>query len=200
MEVAAELVEVPSMKCVANNHKSGQAMAEFLVGLVGIMFIILGLLQVKSLSTSSMDLFIELRGKLADAMVDPASTPSGYFVYASGNDMGPDKRAYTPDDQLMGSSADSFFPDFLAAVDYDGGTSGGTGLKRFLEEFGTRTPESDKYLKVEDTNDLAASFDMLLVSEDESVPILPYLSRLVGKSEIIFREKIWMPKSAGLRE
>jgi hypothetical protein len=202
-EAAAEAVEevplVDHKPPHQNSGKSGQAMIEFLLGLVGIMFLLVGLLQARELSWHSSQMNLDVRGELAEQMLGQNAVPSsGEMVYSEGHDKGEDGLLYTDDDLMLSASPFDFVNAFLEYVGYSGASSmGGSTTKDYLENYGVQDP----YQALDETSaNISDTFDMLYQDSHVEVMVLPFMQNLIGKSTIDLQEGIWMPHLGDLME
>jgi hypothetical protein len=178
--------------------KRGQAMVEFLLGLVGIMFLVAGLLQAREISYKNLKMQCDSREDMADLLTGAGSSQSGDFVYSKGHDTGNDKKMYTGDDVMLSDSPSTFFGSFLPASGYIEPPTGSGSIQEYFSEF--ETARNDPYASLEDTGDLGASFNMLFSQDSAEIRIMPFLRRIIGKNMFILERSIWMPKLDGLME
>ena len=168
-------------------------MAEFLVGLVGIMLLVVGLQQISILSTRSFEAHSKVRTLLAEQMMDPSADYTEGFVFATKTDPGPDGKNYTGDDRVVEGSADFFEKKqgFLPAVDY-------AELSGRLLEHGCPNP----YHRLADSEftDVSKSFEMLYAEDRGSVEVVPFLRRALGRGSVGIEQHAWMPELGGLME
>lgn len=174
-----------------NRSRAGQAMAEFLVGLVGIMVLVVGLQQVAKLSEGSFKMHFNIRKSLAEQMVDPMADYVEGFVFATKTAPGLDGKNYTADDAVVIGN-DGFFKGrrgFRYAVDY-------SALDGYLNAYDRDNP----YSRLSDSSfsDLSENFEMLYAMDMQSVEVAPFLRRMLGRDTLNLRREAWMPKLDGL--
>lgn len=178
------------------HSRSGQAMAEFLVGLVGIMFLIVGLQQIAILSEKSFEIHHKVRGDLAVQLTDSDDFIEG-FVYAMKTDAGADRKAYTGDDQIVVGTDDVYEGPFsvMYAVDYG-------GLNWYLSGYPHPSHDNDPYARLKDNGDGEESEDFAMFYAEERVPVevVPFFRRVLGRDSINLRQQVWMPALDGLME
>ena len=166
-------------------------MAEFLVGLVGIMLLIVGLQQISILSARSFEAHSNVRKLLAEQMMDPMSDYTEGFVFATKTDPGPDGKTYTGDDRVMIGNTDFFEKGqgFLPAVDH-------AELSGRLSEYGC----ADPYYNLTDSGftEVSKSFEMLYAEDRKSVEVVPFLRRALGRGTVNIERHAWMPELGGL--
>lgn len=175
-------------------------MTEMLAGLVGIMFLILGLLQYREMSIRSFEGHISTREDLAKQMNDN-SQPQGDFIFSQGASVGSDEKMYTGDDGIEPASPGFFSgaepKGFLSAVGYqDADMNNGRGLESYLSEY----ERQDPFNRLGTTSGLAQSYDMLLSTDTVQIDVLPFLRQLLGRSSITVERKAWMPRTEGLMD
>jgi hypothetical protein len=181
-----------------NKHsRSGQAMAEFLVGLVGIMLLIVGLQQISFVSDKNFKLHHKVRGDLAIQMTESGSDFIEGFVYATKPDLGADGQGYTGDDQIVAGNDDVYVGSFgvLYAIDY-GWMSG------YMADYLPASLENDPYGRLEDNGDGEESenFEMFYAEERTPVEVVPFFRKVLGRDSINLRQQFWMPALDGLME
>jgi len=194
-----EVPPVDRKLCKRGDKKNGQAMVEFLLGLVGIIFLLIGLLQVRELSWNSSQMNLDMRGLLADRMIEQTGvTSGGQMVYSQGHDEGNDERKYTDDDIMLSTSPYTFVDSFLAYVGYsEDSTFDGTRMKEYLKNYKL----DDPYKALDETpSDISDTFDMIYQDAYVEVMVLPYMQQLTGKRAIELQGGIWMPELGGLME
>lgn len=195
MKFGARLEEVPPVdrrRPISNDRsRSGQAMAEFLVGLVSVMLLVVGLQQISLLSDRSFAAHFNVRKSLAEQMVAPAVAYPDGFVFATKTDPGPDGKNYTADDVVVVGNDDFFEKGqgFLHAVDY-------AVLNGYLWDYEC----DDPYYRLSDSafSELSESFDMLYATDRQSVDVVPFLRRVLGRDTIDIQQEAWMPVLDGL--
>ncbi len=177
---------------ISKHHaRSGQAMAEFLVGLVSIMLLVVGLQQIALVSVASFRAYSNVRGSLAEQMADTHSDYTEGFVFATMTDPGADGKNYTGDDIVM-VGTDDFFEKgkgFLHAVDY-------AMLRDYLWSYDREDPYYN--LSDSDFSEMSKSFEMLYASDIQPVDVVPFLRRVLGRNMINIEQECWMPALDGL--
>ncbi|MEA2068646.1 MAG: hypothetical protein U9P12_05545 [Verrucomicrobiota bacterium] len=176
--------------------RSGQAMAEFLVGLVGIMLLVVGLQQASLVSRKSFKAYSAVREDVAMQLTESMERYSGEFLFADTVDAGNDRKNYTGDDRIVVGD-NSFYTEgngFLERVGYPG-----------ADEIGDRLNEYDRidpYSDLADTSDsdLSQKFRMHYAVDIQPVEILPFLRKVLGKDTVNLRREIFMPSWDGLME
>jgi hypothetical protein len=168
-------------------------MAEFLVGLVSIMLLIVGLQQIAFLSEKSFEAHTNVRSSLAEQLADPMSDYIEGFVFATKTDPGPDEKNYTADDQIVVGD-DAFYEEgrgFLHAVDY-------AVLNGFLYDY----EREDPYYNLSDSSftDISKNFQMFYAADQQPVDVVPFLRKILGKDIINVQRELWMPAWDGLME
>ena len=169
-----------------NHARAGQAMAEFLVGLVGIMLLVVGLQQVALVSRGSFDAHINVRRLLAEQMTDPMSNYSGDYAFFPTTDPGLDDKKYTGDDVRV-TGDDSFFTKregYRYAVDY-------STLSEYLDEYGCDDPYY--HLSKRTLADLSKSFEMFYAVDQQPVVVVPLLRQVLGRDSLGLEQSGWMP-------
>ncbi len=176
--------------------RSGQAMAEFLVGLVGIMLLVVGLQQVSIVSQKSFEAYANVREDLAVQLTDSMERYTGEFLFAETVDPGADGKNYTGDDRIVVGD-NSFYTDgngFLEYVGYPGADEIGDRL----DEYGLIDPYSE--LNDSSVSDLSKKFRMHHAIARQPVEILPFLRKVLGRETINIQHEAWMSSWDGLME
>lgn len=166
-------------------------MAELLLGLVAIMLLMVGLQQVSIVSNRSFEAYANSREQLARMQVEPNSDYVEGFEFVERVDPGRDEKNYTGDDELVVGD-DSFYTEgrgFLHMVDY--------GL---LEPYLWDYEREDHYYKLSDSSFsvVSESFSMFYGVDYQSVEIVPFLDKVVGRDSIEIKREIWMPSWNGM--
>ncbi len=172
-----------------NRSRSGQAMAEFLVGLAGVMLLVVGLQQISILSARSFEAHSNVRKSLAEQMMDPMSDYTEGFVFATKTDPGRDGKNYTGDDRLVAGNSDFFEKGqgFLDKVNHD-------SLVGYLPD------NPYDALTESGLTDLSKSFEMLYAEDRKSVEVVPFLRRVLERGSVNLERHVWMPELGGLLE
>ncbi len=161
-------------------------MAEFLVGLVGIMLLVVGLQQIAIVSNQSFKAHFNVRRLLAEQMVDPMADYTGEYGFFPTTDPGLDDKKYTADD-FMVEGNDDFFKKrkgFRYAVDY-------YSLEVRLDEYGRADPYY--HLSERGLANLSKSFEMFYAEDRQPVEVVPFLRRVLGRDIIEIEQSGWMP-------
>lgn len=169
--------------------RAGQAMAEFLVGLAGIMLLVVGLQQISILSIRSFEAHSKVRKLLAEQMMDPMADYTDGFVFATKTDPGADGKNYTGDDRVVAGNSDFFEKGqgFLDKVNYD-------SMAGYLPD------NPYDALTESGLTDLSQSFGMLYAEDRKSVEVVPFLRRALGRDSVNIERHVWMPELGGLRQ
>lgn len=174
-------------------------MSELLVGLVAIMLLLVGLLQVSFVSRTSFDAYTNVREGLARQVADPMADYSGEFLFAESVDRGRDEKNYTGDDSVVVGD-DSFFTEGNGLLE----SMHHTDMWQFLDMASEAEPEyeHDPYHLISDAffYDLSVSFSMFYAADRQSVKVVPFLNKVIGRDEINLKQEAWMPSWRGLRE
>ena len=175
------------------HRKSGQAMAELLVGLVGIMLLIVGLQQISIVSRRSFETYVDVRTQLANQLADPSSDFSGEFIFVDTVEKGKDTKGYTGDDRII-QGDDSFYTEgqgFLDQVDY-------SVLEGYLWDYERENP----YYRLSDSSFsiLSESFSMHYGVSFSEVEMVPFLRKVLGRDTLHLKSEAWMPAWDGIME
>lgn len=174
------------------HSRSGQAMAEFLVGLVGILVLVVGLQQISIVSKKSFAAHTAARTQVAEQLADPTwDDYTGDFVFVDAVDPGIDQKVYTGDDNVV-EGDDSFYTEgkgFLHAVDY-----------ALMNGYLVDHDRDDPYYRLNDSSFsiLSESFAMHYGADVQPVELLPVLRKVVGKDSINLKRDMFMPSWKGL--
>ena len=176
--------------------RSGQAMAEFLVGLVGIMLLVVGLQQIPLVSRKSFKAYSAAREDVAMQLTESMERYSGEFLFADTVDAGADRKNYTGDDRVVVGD-NSFYTEgngFLERVGYPGAGEIGDQLNDY--------ERIDPYSDLADTSDsdLSQKFRMHYAVNVQPVEILPFLRKVLGKDTVNLQREVFMPSWDGLME
>ncbi|MBN2162917.1 MAG: hypothetical protein JXR25_08760 [Pontiellaceae bacterium] len=172
----------------ALRRRSGQAMAEFLVGLVCIMLLLAGLQQVSILSGKGFESMNQARYSLASQYIDPTPESLG-FNFSGAGEAGTDGLNLTADDQ-HDIGVDVVYQDseygYLNSVNDD--LIGG-----FLDSAGIINPNTD--LKYNDgVYSESPALQMLYAEDEREVRISPFLKKLLQLDAIHLKREVWMPR------
>ena len=173
--------------------RSGQAMSELLVGLVGILLLVVGLQQISLVSRASFETHVKVRANLAEQLADPSSDYTGEYIFARTVDRGEDQKTYTGDDRVV-EGDDGFYTDgkgFFHMVDYG-------PVEGYLWDYERENP----YFRLSDSSvtELSESFTMHYAVGFEEVPAVPFLRKVLGRDSIQLKREAWMPSWRGLME
>jgi hypothetical protein len=173
--------------------RSGQAMSELLVGLVGILLLVVGLQQISLVSRASFETHVRVRANLAEQLADPGSDYTGEYIFVKTVDRGADQKIYTGDDRII-EGDDGFYTDgkgFLHMVDYG-------PLEGYLWDYDRESP----YYRLSDSSfsELSESFTMHYAVGFQEVETVPFLRKVLGRDSIQLKREAWMPSWGGLME
>lgn len=168
------------------HSKSGQAMAELLLGLVAILLLVVGLQQVSLLSRGTFEAYANAREQVAQLQIDPNSDYIEGFQFVERVDPGTDGKNYTGDDRMVVGD-DGFYTDgqgFLDKVDY-----------KQLEGYLWDWERPDHYYKLSDSSfsSISESFSMFRGMDVQEVEVVPFLDKVIGRETIVLKQEIWMP-------
>ncbi len=172
--------------------RSGQAMTEFLVGLVGILILVVGLQQISIVSRKSFAAHTAARAQVAEQLADPTwGDYTGDFVFVDAVNQGVDQKNYTGDDTIVAGD-DSFYTEgkgFLHAVDYG-------EMKDYL----LNHDRDDPYYRLSDSSFsiLSESFSMHYGVDIQPVELLPVLRKALGRDSVKLKRDMFMPSWKGL--
>jgi len=175
---------------MSSNPKSGQAMLEFVIALVGIMLVVAGVLTVAELNKANTDTLVRATERaIFSAMGNPiAETVPEVRDWAKG----PDGRALTKDDELVRGSFDNVRHGITT---FTAPNSDWTGTERL-------DGADARYKDVSDMNfglNTAKIMGFASGSDEESVETLPVSQTLLGLPEIVdVRNETYMPATGGL--
>ena len=165
----------------------GQALIEFLIGIIGIIALFAGLLQIASLSRAHTESMIEARSEAAeDAIGDTAFLASPDYIEAVME--GADGTRYSADDSFTdGSSAD--FLDYIVEPSASSATEwaiidGATGNQLSMLRSG-----------------LSPAYEMQMVrgTDSRDVDIIPAVQNLIYDAETIeVQSTVWLPWLGGI--
>ena len=169
---------------------AGQAMVEFLIGLVGVAVLISMLLQISMISYDRTGMVIEARNDVAQRLAGGA-LPSSDSDYLSGWDAGTDSQNYTEDDSSELGNAVGFMDGMTTAMDTP-------MLQARLESPFPANP----YLRFNDSTsgNVSEVFGMFRVDgRTDPIEMLPAVRRLVANIEtLVIEHEIYMPRTGNL--
>jgi len=175
----------------SSNPRSGQAAIEFVAGLLLLLLVLTGLIQVNRMARTSLFLHAVLRGDAGEqAMADTALSVAP--LYISDWQPGADGTRYTADDQPVRNGA--FLPATLAT----------------LTKYSVKSPNDWSYVTPLDRLPtsmvtlnssplMATTLGFIHREETLHVPVDPVIRQLVyGRDEVAIKEEVWMPLMGGL--
>jgi len=168
-------------------REGGQAIVEFIVGLVAVLVLFAGLLQVASLTKTHTDTMVSARRLAAEqAMMDVDAPTSPDYIAAWR--IGADRKAYTRDDTFSPGDAGGFEDRIVdrAAQDLGGwGIVDGITGNRVSDLHGSAAPGS--------------LFGLVEGQDRRSVDLLPAVRDLIyAAPSIDVRCDVWMTRTKGL--
>ena len=172
---------------IIRRSREGQAMAEFLVGLVCIMLLVVGLQQISILSQQGFTAMNNARHDMALQLADTTFTDWWRFGFAGPTDPGPDGRVLTADDRIM-EGDDTFYqePDgYLQKVD-------DYTISAYLAESGIYSPHSD--LKYSEVYSASEALNMAYSADLQTVELLPFLNKIFQRDSLFITRQLWMPR------
>jgi hypothetical protein len=169
------------------NRRSGQAMVELMVGMIVILALTAGMLQVASLTRAHTAVMVEARGTAgAIAMSDAFVT--AFPDYIAAVEVGPDGRSYSRDDTHTAASMADFdrvivAPSAPAAGDWD--YLDAVPRNRISVLHGSPTP--------------VVEFGLIGTEAHERIALLPAVRDLIyAADEIEVEGKVWMTWTRGI--
>jgi hypothetical protein len=183
-----EIARLESHGC--GSLQSGQAMIEVLVGIVALIVLIAGLLQVASLSSGQTGTMVTARKKAGDNAMnggEVASVPD----YIKDWQVSSDKKHYTADDTFSPADANQFEGTIIehAAIDSSGWTI-------YIDSI---PPDHNMFTTIHKSG--TPQYDLGLVEGHDStnVYLLPVIQDLVyGADSITIDSKVWMTWTTGI--
>jgi hypothetical protein len=170
------------------HKREGQAMAEFLVGLVCIMLLIAGIQQVSILSQRGFKSMNEARYAMALQYAENPPTEWPIFNFSEPAQAGRDQASYTADDTRPGGN-DRFYQEidgYLNKVD-DG------NLSDYLTQYRGYSVHSDLKFS-EGTFAGTTALNMMYTSDQEVVDVVPFMDKVLGRDRILIGRDLWMPR------
>ncbi|MCE9614532.1 MAG: pilus assembly protein [Lentisphaerae bacterium] len=174
------------MQRTANTRAGGQAMIEFIIGLVAMLALVAGLIQLVTLARTQLETMTEARrqaGRLALQSVGSPGTPD-YIRYW---DAGPDDRTYSRDDTFDLANASDFrrlFPDQAVANAADWSVMSAIPENPIADLHNGAPPEG--------------VFGLVSSRVEEEVPLLPAVRHLLfSRDKVTVESKVWMTETAG---
>lgn len=174
------------------NRKSGQSMIEFMVAMVAVLLLFVGLLQIAQLARIDFESKIIVRSGVAEKMLAPAALPDSGFIYAGDNYKSSDGKMYTPDDIVQSGDLDVYSSAgaFFDSVHYV--QSSATPLAEYLDTYQRSDPYSA--LLTFSRNNCAGTYDMVYDFEENSVPVLPFIKKMLRGDSVGVYNGVWMPR------
>jgi hypothetical protein len=171
----------------ARSSRSGQAIVEFIVGLVAVLVLFAGLLQVATLTKKHTDTMVEARRLAAERAMtdlDAASNPD----YISNWKPGTDRKPYTRDDIHSPADPGSFDSRIVDRAAED-------ALGWSIIDFIPRNPLADMH----GSGTPASEFGLVSGSDTRTVDLLPAVQDLIyDRPRINVRCTVWMTQTKGL--
>lgn len=171
----------------ARDRRSGQAIIEFMVGIVAVILLIAGLLQVAGLATAHTRVLVESRrqsGELAMFDAEPLFIPDYIRDWREGDD----GKRYTKDDEFVPATPQTFQETIInkAAADSVGWTAiDGVPNNRVTRIHNSGMPH--------------AEFGFVRGYDSETVELLPAIQSLVYAADSIKVEsESWMTWTKGI--
>ena len=162
-------------------------MAEFLVGLVAVMLLVAGLQQVAFLSDRGYAAMNNARHDMARQLMDPGFVDPYRFAFGDPARLGRDGKKYTADDRRAEGN-DTFYQDsdgYLEKVlDAD--------IEGYFGSYDFYNPHND--LKVSDVYSRSTALEMFHASDQQSVDVVPFLDRVLGRETILIGRDLVMPR------
>ena len=172
-----------------HHGSEGQAMAEFLVGLVCIMLLIVGIQQISFLSQKGFKAMTAARHAMAWQYAENPPSEWPIFNFGVPTRPGMDSKNLTADDR-RGGGDDSFYQDMDGYLDmvYD------DEIERYLlGAVGRTSPHIDlKYS--EGTYTTTTALDMMYAAGHEAVFVVPFMDEVLGRDRILIGRDLWMPR------
>lgn len=162
-------------------------MAEFLVGLVAIMLLIVGLQQIAFLSDRGYAAMNNARRDMARQLMDPTFIDTFDFAFGEPTRAGVDEKNYTADDRRSFGN-DRFYQESDGYLDKV--TDG--DLEGYLDSYDREVPHYD--LEESDVYNTSVRFQMLHASDQQTVDVVPFLNRVLGRETILIGRDLVMPR------
>lgn len=171
-------------------NRSGQAIVEFIVGLVAVLALLAGILQVASLTKTHTDTIIEARRRAAElAMSD---LPRGTDIHSNPEwlrtwRIGPDGRPHTRDDVPVPGNPD----EFRSIVVQRAAPSEDWNLMHEIP--------NNRLVRLHGAHDPGNLFGLVRGHDSQSVPLIPAARHLFYNAESIdVQAEAWIPWLKGL--
>lgn len=162
-------------------------MAEFLVGLVAVMLLVAGLQQIAFLSERGFATMNNARRNMAQQLMNTTFVDGYLFAFGDPPRPGIDEKNYTADDRRAFDN-DEFYQasdGYLAKVqDAD--------IEGYFASYGIYNPNND--LKVTSVFSRSQALEMFHASDQQSVDVVPFLDRVLGRDTILIGRDLVMPR------
>jgi hypothetical protein len=167
--------------------RSGQAMVELLAGLVALVVLFAGLLQIVSLTRARTDALVAARSQAGQQAVAGAVNPvtPDYIAYwQSGRDNSP----YSADDTFTQANASEFRNVIIDKTVYD------PGQWALIDA----VPDN-RFSDIRISGNPVAEIGLIRGSESRTVPLIPTIRSLVYDAQSITIEcEVWLPWTRGI--
>lgn len=163
-------------------------MAEFLVGLVCIMLLVIGLQQIAFISEKGFLAMNNTRHQMAIQYAEDPPEEWLEFNFSSPAQPGPDGKDFTADDLRSGGN-DSVYQDYDGYLDmvYD------DVLEGFIVEAGRISPHVDLNYS-SGIFSTTPGLDMMYAQDYQSVEAVPFMNKVLGRDRILIGRNLWMPR------
>jgi len=164
--MAAAVSEAPVIGVRTDKRlwRSGQAMVEFMVGLVGILFLMVGLFQITRITVEDFETILDAREEVADLLVNSSAA----------GDYGGSQR-YLP--------STDFYPQLFGNIRHD-------TICEYMAEYNS-PEEIDGFSFFHSSDDPLAN--MAGVQKTSRINVESLMTRLLGKNTITIQNAVWMP-------
>ena len=175
-----------SMNQSKKNSKRGQAMIEFVIGIIVVIVVFGSFIQIGLLTNERMDAYAEATHEAASISAwqsaDPTQAAEPYVLATS---IGNDEQWYSADDRQVGGSGDEVINGIVRH-----------GLTSQL----TTHLDDNPFTDIRGGNDLNAEFGMIRGEENRiGIPLLPVVRRLVyGDDRIDINEEVITIETRGI--
>lgn len=168
--------------------RQGQALVEFVVGLVAVLALLAGLLQLASLGTAWIEAHAEARTAAARRAILDAAPGGAVPRYLRDWEPGPDRRRHTRDDVALTGNPVPFQSVVVGAA------VSGPHHREILE----RVPR-DRITALYDGPAPASLFGLVSGTGTRDVPTLPAVRSLLYRADrIALQETVWMTRTGGI--
>lgn len=167
--------------------RSGQAMIEFVVGIIAVLVVFAGAIQIILLSVADTDTMVAATAEACDHARKSALGSGDSTTWISDWDVGADGFRQTKDDVAKGGDS-TFIQSAIAGRTAPGG------------DWSATDEAHSKDLRVLHDGALPMSaFGLLKGEAEEDVPILPAIQSLFGLAPVVtVRNEVWMTATGGL--